>query len=123
MNVGTFNDNPSKNTVSVWLLPCTCNLQRCHWNARCKADVICIKGLPYQANPAIILENNLKIQFIEFTNWNNRFSTGTISCTRTKKYQALIESITNRGWNVEPVFVISAGGTATTHIISILKQG
>ena len=73
MNVGTFNDNQSRNTVAVRLLPCTCNLQRCQWNARCKPDVICIKGLPYQTNPPITLESNLKIQFIEFPNWNDRF--------------------------------------------------
>ena len=116
MNVGTFNDNPSRNTVLVWLLPYTCSRQRCYWNARCKPDVICIKGLPYQANPPITLENNFRIQFIEFTNWNNRFLRGTISRIRTEKYEALIE-ITNKGWNVEPVIVISVGGTATTHIL------
>ena len=34
MNVGIFNNNPQNNTVPNWLLPCTCNKQRCHCNAR-----------------------------------------------------------------------------------------
>ena len=73
MNAGTFNNNPPKNTIPTWLLPCTCNLQRCHCNARFKPDILCIKGLPYQANPPNNPENNLKIQFIEFAYYNDRF--------------------------------------------------
>ena len=118
MNVGTFNDNPPKNTVPLWLLPCTCGLERCHYNARCKPDVICVKGLPYQANPPNTLENNLTIQFIEFTYWNDRFSSETIS-RKTEKYQPFIDNITNKGWNVETVIVIIAGARATTHIPSM----
>ena len=95
MNVATFIDNPSRNTVPVWVLLCTCSLQRCHRNARCKLDVICIKGLPYQTNPPITLERNLKIQFIEFPNWNDRSSTGILIRTITEKYVALMENITN----------------------------
>ena len=74
MNVGTFNDNPLENTVPTWLLPCTCGLQRCHCNARFKPDIICVKGLSYQANPPTIPGNNLKIQIIEFTYYNDKFS-------------------------------------------------
>ena len=118
MNVGTFNDNPPTNTVPLWLRPCTCGLKRCHCNARCTPDVICVKGLPYQANPPNTFENNLTIQFIEFTYWNNRFSPETIS-RKTEKYQPLIDNITNRGWNVEIVIVITAGARATTHIPSM----
>ena len=118
MNAGTFNDNLPKNTVPPWLLPCTCGLQRCHCNARFKPDIICIKGLPYQANPTTTLENNLKIQFIEFTYCNDRFSLETIS-RKTVKYQPLIDNITNRGRNVEPLMVITAGARATTHIYSM----
>ena len=68
-----------------------------------------MKGLPYEAKPPSSLENNLRIQFIEFTNWNDRLTTETISRTRRAEYEALIENITNRGWNVERVIVISAG--------------
>ena len=79
MSARTFNDNPPENTVPPWLLPCTCGLQRCHYNARFKPDIICVKGLPYQANPPTTPKNNLKIQFIEFTYCNDRFSLETIT--------------------------------------------
>ena len=97
---------------------CTCGLQRCHYNARFKPDIICAKGLPYQANPSTIPKNNLKIQFIEFTYYNDRFSPETIT-RMTKKYQPLIDNITNRGWNIKPLIVINAGARATTHIPSM----
>ena len=118
MNARTFNDNPPENTNPPWLFSCTCGLQRCHCNARFKLDIICVKGLPYQANPPTILENNLKIQFIEFTYCIDRFSPETIS-RKTEKYQSLIDNITNRGWNVEPLIVITAGARATTHMPSM----
>ena len=118
MNVGMFNENPPKNTVPPWLLPCTCGLQRCHCNARFKPDIICVKGLPYQANSPTILENSLKIQFIEFTYCNDRFSSETIT-RKTEKYQPLIDNIANRGWNVEPLIIINVGARATTYTPSI----
>ena len=118
MNAGTFNGNPPENTVPPWLLPCTCGLQRCHCNARFKPDIICIKGLPYQANSPTTTENDLKIQFIEFAYCNDRFSPQTIT-RKTEKYQPLIDNITNRGWNVEPLVVITVGARATTHTPSI----
>ena len=118
MNVGTFNENPPENTVPPWLLPCTCSLQRCHCNAKFKPYIICVKRLPYQANSPTTLENNFKIQFIEFTYCNDRFSSETI-IRKTEKYQPLIDNITNRGWNVEPLIVITAGARATTHIPSM----
>ena len=123
MNARTFNNKPLENTVPPWLLPCTCSLQRCHCNARFKPDIICVKGLPYQANPSIIFRNNLKIQFIEFTYCNDKFSRETIT-RKTKKYQPLIDNITNRGWNLEPLIFITAGAKATTYIPSmkILKE-
>ena len=118
MNAGTFNDKPPENTVPHWLLPCICGLQRCHCNARFKPDIICIKGLPYQANPPNNPENNLKIQFIEFTYYNDGFSLETIT-RKTEKYQPLIDHITNRGWIVEPLMVITTCARATTHIFSM----
>ena len=118
MNAGTFNENPPENTVPPWLLPCTCGLQRCHCNARFKLDIICVKGLPYQANSPTTLENCLKIQFIEFTYCNDRFSSETIT-RKTEKYQPLVDNIANRGWDVEPLIVITVGARATTHTPSI----
>ena len=118
MNAGTFNDNPPENTIPPWLLPCTCGLQRYHCNARFKPDIICVKGLPYQSNPPNNPENNLKIQFIEFAYYNDRFSLETIT-RKIEKYQPLIDDITNRGWNVKPLIVITAGTRATKHIPSM----
>ena len=76
------------------------------------------KGLPYQTNPSTTSGNNLKIQFIEFTYCNDRFSPETIT-RKIEKYQPLIDNITNRGWNVEPLIVITKGARATTHITSM----
>ena len=118
MNAGTFNDNSTENTVPPWLLPYTCGLQRCHYNARFKSDITCIKGLPYQENLPNNPKNNLKILFIEFAYCNDRFLLETMT-RKTKKYQPLINHIINRGWNVEPVIVITAGVKATTHIPSM----
>ena len=91
MNARRFNDNLPENTVPSWLLPYTCSLQRCHYNARFKPDIICVKGLPYQANPPTTPENNLKIQFIEFTYYNDMFLPETIT-RKTEKYQPFIDS-------------------------------
>ena len=118
MNAGTFNDNPQENAVPQCLLLCTYGLQKCHCNARFKPDIICVKGLPYQAYPPTISESNLKIQIIEFTYSNDRFSPETIT-RKTKKYQSLINNITNREWNVESLIVITASTRATTHISSM----
>ena len=118
MNAGTFNNNPPENTVPPWLLLYTCGLQRCHYNARFKSDIICVKGLPYQTNPPTTHGDNLKIQFIEFTYCNDRFSSEAIT-RKTKKYQPLIDNITNKRWNVEPLIVITVGARATTHISSM----
>ena len=118
MNARTFKDKPLENTISPWLLPCSCSHQRCHCNARFKPDKICIKGLPYQANPPINPINNLKIQFIEFTYYNDRFSPEII-LKKIEKYQPLIDNITNRGWLIEPLMFITTGAKATTHIPSM----
>ena len=70
------------------------------------------------SKPPTIPENNLKIQFIDFTNCNDRISPETIT-RKTENYQPLIDNNTNRGWNVEPLIVITAGAKATTHILSM----
>ena len=62
-----------------------------------------MKGLPYKAKPPSSHENDLRIQFIEFTNWNDRLSIETRSRIRIAEYEALIENITNRGCSVERV--------------------
>ena len=95
MNAGIYNNNLPENIVPPWLLPCTCRNQRCHYNARVKLDLICIKRLSYQSNPSIGPDNNLKIQFIKFTYYNDRFTLETIT-TKLEKYQPVIENITNR---------------------------
>ena len=118
MNAGIFNNNPPENTVPPWLLTCTCRNQRCHCNARFKSNLICIRGLPYQANPPVGQNNNLTIQLIEFTYCNDRFSSETITA-KIEKFQPLIENITNIGWNIEPLIIVTAGARAISHIPSM----
>ena len=120
MNAGTFNDNPQESTVPPWLIPCTCGQQRCHCNARLKPDILCIKGLPYQHPPPATPTDQLTVQFIEFTYTNDRFSQETTN-NKTQKYQPLIDDITNQGWKVDPLIVITAGARGTTHVPS-MKQ-
>jgi hypothetical protein len=120
MNAGTFNNNPQENTVPTWLLPCTCAQQRCHCNARFKHDLMCIKELPHQSTPPPHPINNLTVQFIEFTYTNDRFSQETIN-NKTRKYQPLINAITQQGWKIDPLIVITAGARGTTHAPS-MKQ-
>ena len=84
MNASTFNSNPLENTVPPWLIPCTCGLQRCHCNAMFKPTLLCVKGLPYQSPLPIELNENLTIQFMEFTYYNDRIPYDTI-IVKTKK--------------------------------------
>ena len=120
MNAGTFNNNPQENTVPTWLLPCTCTQHKCHCNARFKPDLLCIKELPHQSTLTPHPTNNLTIQFIEFTYTNNRFSQDTIN-NKIQKYQPLINDITQLGWKIDPLIVITAGARGTTHAPS-MKQ-
>ena len=120
MNAGTFNNNPQENTVPTWLLPCTCEQQRCHCNARFKPDILCIKELPHQSTPPLHPTDILTIQFIEFTYTNDRFSYDTIN-NKIQKYQPLNNDITQQGWKIDPLLVITAGARGTTHAPS-MKQ-
>jgi hypothetical protein len=123
MNAGTFNNYPQENTVPNWLLPCTCGTQRCHCNARFRPDILCIKGLPYQNEPPTNIDQNLTIQFIEFTYCNDKFSPETLKA-KANKYKPLIEIIIARGWKIDPLIVITTCATAATHTPSmkILKD-
>jgi hypothetical protein len=120
MNAGTFNNNPQENTVPTWLLPCTCNQNRCHCNARFKPNLLCIKGLPHLNTPPTHPTDNLTVQFIDFTYTNDKFSQDTIN-NKIQKYQPLINDITHQGWKIDPLMVITAGARGTTHAPS-MKQ-
>jgi hypothetical protein len=78
MNAGTYNELPQENTVPPWLLPCTCDTQRYHCNARLKPDIICILGHPYNSPPPEAPTPAITIQFIEFTYCNDKISIETI---------------------------------------------
>jgi hypothetical protein len=120
MNVGTLKNNPQENTVPNWLLPCTCGTQRCHSNARFRPDILCVKGLPYQNEPPTNIDQNLIIQFIEFTYCNDRFSPETLEA-KANKYRPLTDNITARGWKIDPLIVIIAGARAATHTRGVLS--
>ena len=117
MNAGTFNNNPQ---VPPWLLPCTCGQQRCHCNARLKPDLLCIKGLPYQSIPPLNPADNFTIQFIEFSYTSNKFSQETIN-NKIQKYKSLINILSQQGWKVDPLIVITARARGTMHAPS-MKQ-
>src|SRR4028119_2090007 len=78
MNAGIFYDKPQENTVPSWLLPCTCNTQKCHCNARLKPDILCIQGLEHNNHPPDTPTQDITIQFVEFTYCNDRCSPETI---------------------------------------------
>ena len=123
MNTSTFNNNPLKNTVPLWLLSCSCNTQRCYCNARYKPDILYVTGFAYKSQPPNEPNPNLQIQFIEFTYLNGGFSIETIQQKMTK-YIPLLEDISNRGWTILPTIVIIAGTRGATHIpsLEILQQ-
>ena len=118
MNAGTFNDKPPENIVPPWLLPCTCNTQKCHCNARLKPDLLGIQGLEHNSHPPDTPTQNITIQFVEFTYCNDRFSPKTIDRKRDK-YKSLEEDIKARGWKIEPLIIVTAGVCAATHIPSM----
>jgi AraC-like DNA-binding protein len=120
MNAWTFNNNPQENTVPTWLLPCTCEQQRCYCNAKFKPDLLYIKELPHQSTPPPHPIDNLTVQFIEFTYTNDRFLQYTIN-NKIQEYQPLINDITQQGWKIYPLIVITAGARGTTHTPS-MKQ-
>ena len=114
MNARTFNNNPQKNTIPPWLLACTCEQQRCHCNARFKPDIQCVKGHPYNNDPPSNPSDDLTIQLIEFTYCNDIFPQETME-NKTQKYQPLMNNITDLGWKVDPIIVITTRARGTTH--------
>jgi hypothetical protein len=79
---------------------------------------MCVIGYPYNHPPPEALTLELTIQFIEFTYCNDRFATRTLT-RKTTKYQAHINNITSRGWNVAPLTVLAVGAIDTTHTPSM----
>jgi hypothetical protein len=60
---------------------------------------------------------------MEFTYCNDRYSPNKIQ-QKTDKYLGLINDIKARGWNVDPLIILTAGARGSTHknTISELKQ-
>jgi hypothetical protein len=63
LNARTFNNNPQENTVPPWLLPCTCDNQRCYCNAQLKPDILCVIGHPYQRHPPLLSQDTINKKF------------------------------------------------------------
>jgi hypothetical protein len=61
---------------------------------------------------------DITIQYIDFINFNDRFSEDKI-ISKTAKYQPFLNNIQARGWTVVPLIVITAGTQASTHTSSI----
>ena len=110
---------PPENIVPSWLLPCTCGQQSCHCNDIFKLDLLCVKGLSYQSPPPTKPDDNLTIQFIQFTHYNDRILDETI-IWNIEKYKLLVDNvILNKGWKVDPLIIITTSARATTHIPSM----
>jgi hypothetical protein len=121
MNVGKTDEQTQENTIPHWLLPCSCNnqTQRCQCNARLRPDILCTRNHLYNAEPPNQSKPDLTIQFIEFTYYNDRYSSDKID-KKTVKYDGLIEDIKARGWKVKPLLVLTAGARGSTHKTTIL---
>jgi hypothetical protein len=125
MNAGKTDGQILENTLSNWLLLCTCNnqTQRCQCNAKLRPDILYIQNHPYNAEPPTQPNPTLTVQFIEFTYCNDRYSLDKID-EKTVKYKGLIEDIKARGWKVDPLLVLIAGarGSIYKNTISALKK-
>lgn len=64
IKAGSFSKISQENTKHQWLLPCTCEHQRCHYTARFKQDILYVKRLPYKNDPPSNIIDNLTIQFV-----------------------------------------------------------
>jgi hypothetical protein len=122
MNVGKFDEQTHKNTVPNWLLPCICNnqTQRCQCNAKLKPDILCIRNHPYNTEPPTGSNPTLRVQFIEFTYCNDKYSPNKIQ-EKTRKYQGFIDAIKAKGWNVDPLLTLTAGARGSTHKSTITE--
>ena len=118
MNIGTFNNNLLENIVPPWLLPCSCDTQRCHCNAKYKPNILYVKGLAYQSQPPNKPDPNLQIQFIKFTYTKNRFFIKIIQ-QKINKYILLIEETKDKGWTVCPIIVITIEAWGSIHMPSL----
>jgi hypothetical protein len=119
INARKSDGQTQENTVPNWLLPsvpCSYNnqTQRCQCNAKLKPDILCIRNHPYNAEPPQEPNQNLTIQFIEFTYYNDRYSPNKIQ-EKTEKYLGLINNIKARGWNVDPLITLTVGARGSTH--------
>jgi hypothetical protein len=122
VNVGKSDGQTQENTVPNWLLPYNCNIQtqRYQCNARLRPDILCIRNHPYNAKPPQKPNHTLTVQFIEFTNCNDRYSPNKIQ-DKTDKYLGLINDIKARGWNVDPLITLIACARGSTHKNTISK--
>jgi hypothetical protein len=110
INARKFNRKPQENIVPNWLLPCNCRTHsnKCQCNARLRSNILCIRNLPNNSKPPTRPQQNLTIQFIEFTYYNDRYSLDKIQ-EKTAKYDNLINDIKAQGWNVDPILMLTAG--------------
>jgi hypothetical protein len=125
VNVGKFDGQTQENTVPNWLLPCNCNnqTQRYQCNARLRPDILCIRNHPYNAELPQEPNHTLTVQFIEFTYYNDRYFPDKIQ-DKFDKYLGLINDMKAKGWNVDPLIILTAGAIGSTHknTISELKR-
>jgi hypothetical protein len=125
VNAGKADGQTQENTIPNWLLPCSCNnqTQRCQCNAKLRPDILCIRNHPYNVELPQEPKHALKVQFIEFTYCNDRYSPDKIQ-EKTDKYTSLINDIIARGWKVDPLIMLTtrARGSIHKNTITELKR-
>ena len=118
INVCIFKDKLEEyyNSFFVISVP-PCGTQRCHCNVKFGRDILYVNGSPYQSEPHVDVDRNLTIQFIEFMDCNVKFSLETFE-GKNVKCHSLIQSITSKEWNIDPLIINIAGARPTPHILS-----
>ena len=71
---------PVDNTLSSYLLPCTCYLPKCKCPACFHLDILWIRGTNPHDTPPFHPSPQIQIPFIDFTQCNVRFSPTAITC-------------------------------------------
>ena len=85
INAGKHQNRTPKNTISSWLLSCTCYLLRCKCRASLRPNILCVHGTTCMAQLPISPNPNLKFTIVEFTYYNikSRKNTSKLQHTPT----------------------------------------
>ena len=108
-----YNTSPEQ-TIPEWLLNCTCIHRTCQCQAKLRPDITCIIGTPSQTQAPITPSPKVTVQLIEFTYCHDIFIDQALT-HKHNKYDPLINTIQNRGWQTTPFITITAGVRGAIH--------